>query len=335
MQEFVFLYPGAFFLLWLLPFLVAVAAVAVKKRRRIDKIYTRRYPRSRSARFFSSAAAFCAAAALPLCVTAAAGPAWEKELRTVQAEGRDVVFLVDVSQSMLARDLNPNRLVQAQTAIKDTIDLLEGDRAALVAFAGSTVVMAPLTTDYAFLRRVADELSVNTVDRGGTMTGDALRKTMQFIFPDSEASDGYRDIILITDGEDQGSFPIQAAEAVGKKGIRLICIGLGNETTGTRIPVTDPSGTERFLMYKGKEVWSRLDSTTLRKMAAATPGGKYLNISRGSFDLASIYTELVKGADQRRYDSGDFEDYKNEYRIFLLPALILMTAALFLRRAAA
>lgn len=88
-------------------------------------------------------------------------------------------------------------------------------------------------------------------------------------------------------------------------------------------------------MYKGKEVWSRLDSTTLRKMAAATPGGKYLNISRGSFDLASIYTELVKGADQRRYDSGDFEDYKNEYRIFLLPALILMTAALFLRRAAA
>lgn len=335
MQEFVFLYPEAFFLLWLLPFLVAAAAVAVKKRRRIDKIYTRRYPRSRSARFFSSAAAFCAAAALPLCVTAAAGPAWEKELRTVQAEGRDVVFLVDVSQSMLARDLNPNRLVQAQTAIKDTIDLLEGDRAALVAFAGSTVVMAPLTTDYAFLRRAADELSVNTVDRGGTMTGDALRKTMQFIFSDSEASDGYRDIILITDGEDQGSFPIQAAEAVGKKGIRLICIGLGNETTGTRIPVTDPSGTERFLMYKGKEVWSRLDSTTLRKMAAATPGGKYLNISRGSFDLASIYTELVKGADQRRYDSGDFEDYKNEYRIFLLPALILMTAALFLRRAAA
>ena len=75
MQEFVFLYPESFFLLWLLPFLVAAAAVAVKKRRRIDKIYTRRYPRSRSARFFSSAAAFCAAAALPLCVTAAAGPA--------------------------------------------------------------------------------------------------------------------------------------------------------------------------------------------------------------------------------------------------------------------
>lgn len=335
MQELVFLYPEAFFLLWFLPFLVAAAAVSVKKRRRIEKIYTRRRPRSRRARFFSRAAAFCAAAALPLCVTAAAGPAWEKELQAVQTEGRDVVFLVDVSQSMLARDLNPNRLVQAQTAIKDTIDLLEGDRAALVAFAGSTVVMAPLTTDYAFLRRAADELSVSTVDRGGTMTGDALRKTMQFIFPDSEASDGYRDIILITDGEDQGSFPVQAAEAAGKKGIRLICIGLGDEATGTRIPVTDPSGTERFLMYKGKEVWSRLDSATLRKMAAATPGGKYLNISRGSFDLASVYTELVKGADQRRYDSGDFEDYKNEYRIFLLPALILMTAALFFRRAAA
>lgn len=334
MSDFVFLYPAAFLLLWLLPVLVAAAVRAARHRRRVRSLYGITGG-CRRQRIVSVITAGCLSAALIFAVAALAGPAWGKESHPVEAEGRDVVFLVDVSRSMLARDLNPNRLVQAQTAIKDTVDLLEGDRAALVAFAGSAVVLSPLTTDYRFLRTAADELSVDIVDRGGTQLGDALRKTLRFVFPDSESSDGYRDIILITDGEDQGSFPVQAAEEAGRKGIRLICIGLGDESTGTRIPVPDPSGTERFLMYNGKEVWSRLDSTTLRRMAAATPGGKYLNVSRGSFDLASVYKELVKDAEQRRFEAGEYEDYKNEYRLFLLPALAAAVTALFLRRFAA
>lgn len=331
MSDFVFLYPAAFLLFWLLPLMGIAVVLFIGHRNRVRNLYGLP-PRSFRCRAVSAAETVCLSVTLVLSVMALSGPAWEKKRQPVEAEGRDVVFLVDVSQSMLARDLNPNRLIQAQTAIKDTVDLLEGDRAALVAFAGSAVVMSPLTTDYRFLRSAVDELSVNSVDRGGTLLGDALRKTMQFIFPDSEASDGYRDIILITDGEDQGSFPVQAAEEAGRKGVRLICIGLGDENTGTRVPVTDPSGTERFLMYRGKEVWSRLDSETLRRMAAATPGGKYVNISRGSFDLASIYRDLIGGAQQRRFDAGDYEDYRNEYRLFLFPALIAAFAALFLRR---
>lgn len=331
MTDFVFLYPAAFLFLWLLPLTGIAAVLYAGHCNRIRNMYGLS-ARSFRRRAVSAAEAVCLTVALVLSVTALAGPAWEKKRQPVEAEGRDVAFLVDVSQSMLARDLNPNRLIQARTAIKDTVDLLAGDRAALVAFAGNAVVLSPLTTDYRFLRTAVDELSVNSVDRGGTLLGDALRKTMQFIFPDSESSDGYRDIILITDGEDQGSFPVQAAEEAGRKGIRLICIGLGDENTGTRIPVTDPSGTERFLMYRGKEVWSRLNSQTLRKMAAATPGGKYLNISRGSFDLASIYRELIGGAGQRLFDAGDYEDYKNEYRLFLFPALLSALTALFLRR---
>lgn len=331
MTDFVFLYPAAFLLFWFSPLIGIAAVLFVAHRNRVRAVYG--LPgRSFRCRFLSAVEVACLTVSLVLSVMALAGPAWEKKRQPVEAEGRDVVFLVDVSQSMLARDLNPNRLVQAQTAIKDTVDLLDGDRAALVAFAGNAVVLSPLTTDYRFLRAAVDELSVYSVDRGGTLLGDALRKTMQFIFPDSEATDCYRDIILITDGEDQESYPVQAAEEVGRKGIRLICIGLGDESTGTRIPVADSSGTERFLIYQGKEVWSRLDSATLRKMAAATPGGKYLNISRGSFDLASIYRDLIGGAEQRRFDAGDFEDYKNEYRFFLFPALLTAVAALFLRR---
>lgn len=333
MSDFVFLYPQAFFFLWLLLLPVIAAALFVRRRQRVQQLY-RANSRSFRERLLSLAQTLALTAALILSVIAAAGPAWEKERQTVESEGRDVVFLVDVSQSMLARDLNPNRLIQAQTAIKDTVELLNGDRAALVAFAGSAVVLSPLTTDYRFLLTAADELSIHSVDRGGTMLGDALRKTVRFLFPDNETSNDYRDIILITDGEDQGSFPIQAAEELGRKGIRLICIGLGDEQTGTRVPITDASGTQRFLMYEGKEVWSKLDSQTLRKMAAATPGGKYLNISRGSFDLATIYRDLIGGATQRRFDAGDIEDYKNEYRPFLFAALLCAFLTLLLRRIA-
>ena len=91
--------------------------------------------------------------AIAFLIFALARPQSDNSWQTYNSEGIDIMLALDISGSMLARDLNPNRLVQAQTAIKDTIDLLEGDRAALVAFAGSTVVMAPLTTDYAFLRR--------------------------------------------------------------------------------------------------------------------------------------------------------------------------------------
>lgn len=332
MNDFLFLYPSALFLLWGLPFLFILSYWAREKGKRARNLYGQSQNLSKIGKIKGIFLSLSIFIALMLGIFALAGPAWNKEIQTTETRGRDVVFLVDVSQSMLAQDLNPNRLVQAQTAIKDTIELLEGDRAALVAFAGNAVVLSPLTTDYRFLRQGADQLSIHSVDRGGTMLGDALRKTMTYIFPETEAKEGYRDIILITDGEDQGSFPVEAAETLGKKAIRLICIGLGDEATGTRVPVVDESGVQRFLMYEGKEVWSRLDSVTLRKMAAATPGGKYLNISQGSFDLASIYAELVKGGEQRLYESGEFEDYENEYKLFLFPALVLMIISLFLRR---
>ncbi len=270
--------------------------------------------------------------ALFLVIFSISGPSWKKDETTVKKVGRDVVFLVDVSNSMLADDLKPNRLIQAKSAIKDTIELLNGDRAALVAFSGSTVVKAPLSTDYYFLQQAVDDLSVDLVEKGGTMMGDALRKTMKYVFPENEEDSSYRDIILITDGEDQGSYPVEAAKMVGDSGVRLIAIGLGNDKIGNRIPIKDENGDSRFLVHNGKEVWSKLDSKTLRKMASATPGGKYLNISKGSFDLALIYSSLIKGASKRAYDSSTSVKYIDEYRKFLLPGLILLFVYFFIRR---
>lgn len=249
-------------------------------------------------------------------------PAWNPKAVTVKRKGRDVVFVIDVSRSMLAEDLKPNRLERAKTEIIDTVSRLSGNRVALVEFAGSVVVKCPLTTDYAFFRSAAEDLSVNDVSRGGTMIGDALRKTLSDVLDSKEKK--YKDIILITDGEDHESFPVEAAKAAGEEGVRVITIGLGDENQGMRIPVTNLQGQKTFLVYNGQEVWTKLDAKTLREMAEATPGGKYLNVGTGAFDLGEIYLRLVAGAEKKELLGDTLMKYQEGFQIFLLLSFFLL-----------
>jgi len=259
-----------------------------------------------------------------LLALALARPAWNPQPRTVERMGRDVVFLVDVSRSMLAEDLKPDRLRRAQFAILDAVDDLQGDRVALVAFAGTAVLKCPLTHDYGFFRSAVEQLSPDSVSRGGTLLGDALRTTMSTVFRDEERR--FKDIVLITDGEDHESFPIEAARAAGDSGVRLIAIGLGAEGRGTRIPVTDRNGRTSFLAYAGKEVLSSLDAATLRAMVAATPGGRYFNVSTGTVDLADIYRNIIRREERTRLASESVMRYDEKFQLFLLAAVLLLSA---------
>jgi len=261
-------------------------------------------------------------AAVIFLVIALARPSWNMKTETVEQRGRDVVFLLDVSKSMLAEDLAPNRLERAKLAIRDCVDVLEGDRVALMVFAGSAAVKCPLTLDYGFFRMMLSHISTDSIDRGGTMIGDAIRKVISDVFDDRARE--YRDIILITDGEDHESFPVQAAEIAGEKDIRLIAIGLGDEDEGRRIPVTNENGEKVFLTYKGQEVWSRLDAATLRKMTGATPGGKYFNVSTGTINLGDVYTDLIAGADKKKLESKTLTRYEEKFQIFLAMGLFMI-----------
>jgi Ca-activated chloride channel family protein len=261
-------------------------------------------------------------AAFALIVVALARPAWNPKPQTVERRGRDIVFVLDVSRSMLAEDLAPNRLDRAKIAIKDMIDRLEGDRVALVAFAGSAVLKCPLTLDYGFFGLMLDDLEPASVARGGTMVGDAVRKALDEAFDDQERK--YKDIILITDGEDHDSFPVEAAKEAGERGVRIIAIGLGDENQGRRIPITDERGNRTFLTYEGREVWSRLDAGMLRKMVNATPGGRYLNVATGTIDLGNVYASLIAGEEKREIESMTIKLYEEKYQIFLGFALFLL-----------
>ena len=261
-------------------------------------------------------------------VVGMARPAWnEKEIK-VKRQGRDVVFLLDVSRSMLAEDLAPNRLTRAKIAINDAVEVLQGDRVALVAFAGEAAIRCPLTLDYGFFRMMLDAVDTESVPRGGTLLGDAVRFVMKNVFDDQARQ--YKDIVLITDGGDHESFPVEAAKDAGDKGIRLIVVGLGDEKEGRRIPITGTDGRKRFLTYKGEEVWSKLDGDTLRRMALATPGGFYLPVATGSIDLGKVYRDLIANAAKKELEERKIERYEEKFQIFIGLALLLLILEMLL-----
>jgi len=235
-------------------------------------------------------------------------PGWDPQPLVVRQEGRDVVFAVDVSRSMLAEDLAPNRLERAKLAILDALPALQGDRVAVVAFAGEAAVVCPLTRDYGFFKWAVEGLSPGSSPLQGTLIGDAIRKIAAEVFDPREKR--FKDLILISDGEDQGSYPEVAASVAGEQGVRILAIGLGDEGRGSRIPVGGAGGQRTWLTTEGGEVWTRLEAATLRRMALATPGGRYLHATTGTFDLGALYRGLVAGEEGRDFGPVEITRYQ-------------------------
>jgi Ca-activated chloride channel homolog len=249
----------------------------------------------------------------------------------VTTMGRDVCFVVDVSRSMLAEDLAPNRLDRSKLWIQDTLGVLSGDRVALVGFAGDSRVLCPLTHDYGFFAAMVDDLRPESVGRGGTLIGDAIRTTLDRVFLDEDAM-RYQDIVLITDGEDQGSVPVAAAEALGERGIRLIVLGIGDPAEGARIPMTQDGSLQFMTDDEGEPVVSRLDEQTLRDMVAQTPGGRYYSVRTGDIRLDEIYRTLIGEAEQRVLQTTETMVYREWFPMLLGLAAIFLAMEVVLAR---
>ena len=233
--------------------------------------------------------------------------------------GRNVIFLLDVSRSMLATDVAPDRLGRAKLWIDDLVSELRGDRFGLVVFAGNSSVLSPLTADRAYFRMVLDEASPESVTRGGTNLGDAIRRTTELLIPPAPEGGSERvlyDLVLVTDGEDQESLPVEAARAAAQRGVRIIALGIGSER-GAAIPEREGSS---------QTVRTRLESGTLEAVARATPGGVFLEVGTGTVDLARLYRDLISGADQERMESASAVRYTERFGWFLWPVLVLLLA---------
>lgn len=253
---------------------------------------------------------------------AAARPQSDPVTEQVSVRGRDLVFVIDVSRSMLSRDVAPDRLSRTKLWINDLVNTLGGDRVGLVAFAGVPVVKCPLTLDHGFFRMELEELSPASAPRGGTLIGDAIRKAMSDVFEPGQGR--HRDIILFTDGEDQGSFPVEAAKAAGEAGVRIIAIGIGSELEGSLVPA-EQSATDRYVEHEGSQVRSKLDGTTLAAIAQAAreAGGQgvFLNVGTGTIDLDTVYRDLIASAERAETSQLASVSYRELFPWFLGVAL--------------
>jgi len=267
-------------------------------------------------------------AGLTAGLLAAARPQWGLREETAYERGRDLVIALDVSRSMLAADVRPNRLQRAKADILDLIKELRGDRAALVTFRRKANVVCPLTTDYAFLTQVLDGVDVDSAPPGETDLGDAIQKALEILENDQGA---HKALILISDGEDLLGRALTLAEQAAKRNIRIFTVGIGSRQGA---PVPDPTGGGRTLTYRGSNVTTRLNNETLYAIAKAT-GGAYIPLETagtGSTTLGTLYRDhLLNLAEQ------DFREILERRKIdrfqwFLLPGVLCLIGAAGLSR---
>ncbi|MDF7823321.1 VWA domain-containing protein [Pontiellaceae bacterium B12227] len=312
--------PQMLYWLWLVPAAAALFIYAAVKRKKAIQAF------GAGALYISrKREAVGGCTAIALVVLALAQPAWDLQEQQLQESGRDVIFLLDVSRSMLAEDMHPSRLENAKTAILDCVEDLSGDRVALVLFAGSAEIRCPLTVDYDYFRMALRQASPDSIGAGGTMIAHAIERTVEKLVNPENA--GMQDLILITDGEDMidGPDEVDAVRALEGAGVRFIAIGIGDRSRGSRIALEDEeTGTRSFMKHGNTEVWTKLHSETLRRMTAATADGIYFDVAGGPFNLAQIYRQIMENALQASTDKQVMERYEEKFHLFLSAAVIIL-----------
>ena len=326
-----FVYPWLLLLLLAVPLLGAVwFGLAWQGRRKLDglvaPVLQPRLMPPRSALRFNLQLGLLLAG-LTLLVTAAARPQWGDREERVTSRSRNLVIAIDVSRSMLARDVHPNRLERARVDVMDLIDELKGDRAALLAFRHRGTLLCPLTTDYAYLRQALDGLSIDSAPRGETDLADAIRKSLDALSP---AQDDHNAIMLISDGEDLAGDALAAAQEARRRGVPIFTVGIG-DTAGATVPDETGTGT---MTYQGEKVRSRLTEKTLTAIARAS-GGSYVPLGTASTvqtTLGSIFRQHLRQIAASEQQERMAHRRIERYQWFLFPALGLLLIAAGLTR---
>lgn len=248
----------------------------------------------------------------------------ETDSVTTSRNAADVMFVLDVSRSMLADDTAPTRLVRAKAEIGQLVDRLDGHRVGLIAFAGRAAQVCPLTPDHSFFRTALSTVDTRSAGRGGTKLGDAIKGALRG-FP---AGGGAKLIVLITDGDDQDPYSEEAAKAARDAGVRIVAVGLGSEA-GSQITLVDPdTGAKTTLMHDGKPVISKLNGEQLRKIALVTEGA-YIPAGTSAIDLDSIMAGTVQPLVREQSALAVRVVPAELYPWFVVLALVCLLAALW------
>ena len=264
---------------------------------------------------------------LALVLFAAARPQWGRVNQVSVRRSRNVALAIDVSRSMLAEDVRPNRLERAKADVADLIDSLGGDRCALVAFRRTGVVICPLTTDRAYLRSALEQLGPESAPRGETDLGSAIRAALDALDP---AADDHNAIIMISDGGDLRGEAIANAALALKRGIPIFTVGIGDPKTGAEIPSEDGRGVVR---HEGKPVKVKLEEAALKAVAEASKGRYVPLATAGTAEttLGAIYRRFLRQVAAKEQNEEDSR-LGERYHVFLVPALGLLLVGAMLSK---
>jgi Ca-activated chloride channel family protein len=253
-----------------------------------------------------------------------ANPQIGSKLEEVERKGVDLVIALDVSNSMLAEDIKPNRLERAKRAIAQLIDKLEGDRIGIVVFAGKAYMQLPITSDYSAAKLFLSTIDTEIVPTQGTSIGQAIELSLKAF----QTNNHEKAIVIITDGEDHDDNPIAAAEKAIEQEVKVYTIGIGLPE-GAPIPEYR-SGQQ--MGYKkdisGKTVITKLDEQTLQKVAVAGEG-IYVRANNTSAGLNQVFDEISK-MERQKYETKVFSSYEDRFQYFIGLALFLLVIELLI-----
>ncbi|MFP4046525.1 MAG: vWA domain-containing protein [Bacteroidales bacterium] len=257
--------------------------------------------------------------ALTSIIFALADPQFGPKLETVERKGVEIIIALDVSNSMLAEDIKPNRLERAKRSISKMIGQLLNDKIGLIVFAGDAYVQVPVTTDYSAVKMFLSTIDTDIVPRQGTAIGSAINSAVRSFDSESELE---KALIIISDGEDHEGDAINAAKAAGEEDILIHTIGMASGQGGP-IPVRKSGGQVQYQKdQEGNTVISKLDETMLKKIAASG-NGTYVRASNSRTGLNKIYDEIGEMT-QKEIESKQYTDYEHRFQYLIGIALFFI-----------
>ncbi len=254
---------------------------------------------------------------LGFIILSLAGPRFGSRLEEVRREGVEIIIALDVSNSMLAEDIRPNRLERAKMSISRMLGNLRNDRIGLIVFAGDAYVQVPITSDYTAARMILENITTDIVPVQGTAIGRAIELAERSFTPGTDAS---RVLIIISDGEDHEDDPVAAAAAARERGINIHTIGIGRPE-GAPIPLG--AGQTRFLTDEdGNTVITRLDEATLRAIASAGEG-MYIRAGTSAVGLNAVMEEIER-MEKTGFEEMVYTEFDERFQYMAAIALILL-----------
>jgi Ca-activated chloride channel family protein len=247
-----------------------------------------------------------------------ARPQFGSKIEDVKKQGVEVIIALDVSNSMLAEDIQPDRLTRAKQAISRLVDDLENDKIGLIVFAGDAYIQIPITTDYISAKMFLSAINPNTVPKQGTAIGAAISLGAKSFSPGDGKS---KALIIITDGENHEDDPLKEAEDASKAGIVIHTIGIGS-TNGVPIPMINNGRKDYLKDASGNTVVTKLDEDILKKIALST-NGNYVRANNSNIGLDEIYAQIKKMKKQD-LESTMYTEYNDQFQIFAAIAIFLL-----------